>query len=311
MHQRRIRSVATAAAVFVLSVSTLVLVSAESGPSGTSSPADIDNTTFIDANDLLMFVSNTGRFGTDNGGVFGLESGLFYPYTTIADITNGTNAKTVLNAGGLWLGGVDATTGDTVLALAVFSTEYYPGPMDGGSFVTNADTINAYRVYKVYADSAEGNPSTDYNEWPDSLGAPVDGSNRPAFKGEQTLWSVFNDANPATRFQAGNTAPIGVEVHATFWADNETFHDSHSIYAKYKLFNKGSRLLNDFYISVWLDPDLGSATDDKTGCDSLAQMFFCYNGDDNDLVYGAAPPAVGVKIAGRPDRTLSRRHCLV
>jgi len=72
-----------------------------------------------------------------------------------------------------------------------------------------------------------------------------------------------------------------------------------SIYSKYKLINKSSNTYNDFLISLWFDPDLGNAGDDLIGCDTLDNIFFCYNdgGDDN---YGSAPPAFGGKLISGP-----------
>ena len=41
----------------------------------------IDNTAFIDANQILMFVTNHGNFGRDLAGVFGYDYGTWFPYT--------------------------------------------------------------------------------------------------------------------------------------------------------------------------------------------------------------------------------------
>ena len=49
----------------------------------------IDNTTYVDANTILMFVTNHGNFGRDLAGVFGYDAGTFFPYTTVDDIESG------------------------------------------------------------------------------------------------------------------------------------------------------------------------------------------------------------------------------
>lgn len=41
----------------------------------------IDNTTYINANSILMFMTNHGNFGRDLADVFGYDAGTFYPYT--------------------------------------------------------------------------------------------------------------------------------------------------------------------------------------------------------------------------------------
>jgi hypothetical protein len=67
----------------------------------------------------------------------------------------------------------------------------------------------------------------------------------------------------------------------------------------YKLINKSSNTYNDFFISLWFDPDLGNARDDLVGCDTLNDIFFSYNdGPDDD--YGSAPPAFGARLISGP-----------
>ena len=72
-----------------------------------------------------------------------------------------------------------------------------------------------------------------------------------------------------------------------------------SIYSKYKLINKSPNTYNNFFISLWFDPDLGWAGDDLIGCDTLDNIFFCYN-DGADSDYGSAPPAFGGKLISGP-----------
>ena len=49
----------------------------------------------------------------------------------------------------------------------------------------------------------------------------------PYMLGRQMLWSVYNDANPdAHDNDAGETAPLGVEVQQTFWAGDNLGEDT-------------------------------------------------------------------------------------
>ncbi len=73
-----------------------------------------------------------------------------------------------------------------------------------------------------------------------------------------------------------------------------------SVYIKYKLYNKGNNVIKDMYLGYWSDPDLGTAGDDFVGCDTLNNIWFCYNATDNDGRYGPAPPALGFKILYGP-----------
>ncbi|MDH4035602.1 MAG: dockerin type I domain-containing protein, partial [candidate division Zixibacteria bacterium] len=74
-----------------------------------------------------------------------------------------------------------------------------------------------------------------------------------------------------------------------------------TIYTKYKLFNKGGNVIEDAYISLWADPDLGEYTDDLVGCDTMLDLFYCYNSDNHDAGhYEDTPPAVGFRIMSGP-----------
>jgi len=263
----------------------------------------IDNTTYINANDILMFVTNHGNFGQDLGGVFSTYGpygpGTFYPYTSIEDIADGTNDASVLFAAGIWAGGVDAATRDTLVVISEYTGEYVPGPMAGGTYQPDRPE---FKVYKLHSDSLAGNPNDDYIHWPDDQGAPVDDQGEPVLLGEQTLWSIYNDADPSSHYNyAGETAPLGIEIQQTAWAyDSPAGPLASTIFIKYKIFNRGSHNFLDFYLSLWFDPDLGGWTDDLIGCDTVNQTVFCYNGDNDDTDYGATPPAFGCKVMYGP-----------
>ncbi|MCH7691502.1 MAG: hypothetical protein IIA17_10725, partial [candidate division Zixibacteria bacterium] len=72
-----------------------------------------------------------------------------------------------------------------------------------------------------------------------------------------------------------------------------------SVYLKYKLINKSGNNYEGFFISMWFDPDLGNAGDDFVGCDTLNDIFFCYN-DGSDTDYGTRVPAFGGKLIEGP-----------
>lgn len=264
-------------------------------------PSAIDNDSWIDANNILMFVSNYGALAHDFGTVFGRSDGLYFPFTGIADINSGTNDKTVLYQAGLWIGG--KVGGLVRVTVSEFSSEFYPGPMVGGTYIDGTYFDPQYRVYYLYSDSLEGNPGSDYLIWPIDQGAPydIDGVDTvPAMLGDQMLWTVFNDAKADEHeTDAGRTAPMGIEVRQTVWASNDPGEES-VVYVKYLLFNKGSNTITDCHLSFWCDPDLGAAGDDYVGCDSARDIAFCYNSTNLDSRYGDRPPAVGVRLISGP-----------
>ncbi|MEW5922465.1 MAG: right-handed parallel beta-helix repeat-containing protein [Candidatus Zixiibacteriota bacterium] len=262
-------------------------------PDGTRS---IDNTTFIDANSILMFVTNHGNFGRDLSGFFGYDYGTFFPFTDTALISSGAETTSPLYASGLWIGG--KVSGEIRVVVAEYDDEYVPGPMSDG---TSAPDEPAFRVYKLYKDSLEDNPNSDYLSWPEDQGAPVDNEGKPIMFGDQMLWSVYNDADPtAHQNDAGMTGPLGLEVkHTTFAFDRDNDIDN-IIFFRLCIINKGANTIDSCYFSLWADPDVGGAGDDFVGCDSLLSLGYAYNADDYDSQYGDTPPAVGYDFLQGP-----------
>ena len=98
----------------------------------------IDQGRRIDANEINMFVTNSGSFAYDLGAG---DSGLFWP--------KGTD-KSLVFASGLWLGAKVA--GEVRTVVAEYSQEYNPGLLirDGSTFGSPDDYTNPdYIVYKV------------------------------------------------------------------------------------------------------------------------------------------------------------------
>jgi len=271
----------------------------DGGRAANTTSAQVDNNTYIDANRILMFVTNHGNFGRDLSGVFGYDYGTFFPFTRIEPLLEGgfESQWSPLYAAGLWVGGVDATTGDTVLAVSEYSSEYVPGPMANGTFLPD---VPEYRVYKLYRDSMGTNPNQDYLDWPVDQGAPVerDGSGNiildvnglptPKLIGDQMLWSVFNDADPEQhegQTDAGETDPIGIEVKQTIFGFDQRGPLDNMVFFRLRIYNKGDRTLNNCFFSLWADPDVGSAGDDYVGCDTTIDLGFAYNSENSDAQY--------------------------
>ncbi|MFH2034762.1 MAG: T9SS type A sorting domain-containing protein [Candidatus Zixiibacteriota bacterium] len=253
----------------------------------------IDNSTYIDANNILSFVTNTGTIGRDLSGVFGYDAGFFYPFTTVDDIYNGTNDNYCIYSMGLWLGG--KINDEIHVTVCEYSTEFVPGQMEGGTYVPDN---YGFRVYKIDETSGPGDP--DYDNWPITHGAPVDSLGNIMLLGDQTLWAVYNDADPDQHNNgSGETDPMGIEVQQTVWGSDDPGEED-VLYIKYKLYNKGSNYIDSFYISFWVDPDIGGAGDDLVGCDTLNNIFFSYNATNNDQYYGSTPPAVGGYLVSGP-----------
>jgi hypothetical protein len=257
----------------------------------------IDLTSYFDANSLLMFVGNTGSFAYDKTALLGKNDGLYFPRTT---------NKTAVYAAGIWVGA--KVSGETRVTVAEYSNEYVPGPMLNGTFQPDNPVFHVYKIKQ--GDTRLSNP--DYANWPYDQGAPVvknhlgndsigaDGYRIPLCWGKQALWSVFNDARSAEHSNhAGSTPPLGVEVQLYAYGSDLSCELGQTVFLRYTLINKGANSLESTYVGLWGDPDLGSAYDDLTGCDSTLSLAYCYNAGP-DPIYGAAPPTVGFGLLQGP-----------
>ena len=271
----------------VLSITVTATAYTPRGPvyeSPLPTPFIFDNDTRVDVNLIDMFVTNHGSFAWD---IATYEPGLTYP--------RGTDMQSVY-ASGIWIGAmVDSQIHVTV---AEFSTEYSPGNMINESFNPNYLDPH-YRVYKIDQTSGPGDP--DWDEWPVMEGAPVNEYGIPLLIGDQTLWCVYNDADPARHTNsAGNCPPLGLEIQLTVFAYDRTGALGETVFMKFLIINKGNNYLNDAYIALWSDPDIGGHSDDFVGCDTTLWVGYCYNSNNNDPVYGSTPPCVGYDMLQGP-----------
>ncbi len=144
-------------------------------------------------------------------------------------------------------------------------------------------------------------PYEDVNE--DGFYNPEDGD-YPIIRGDECLFFIFNDkANIHT--ETGG-ASIGIEVHGMAYGFNcessQAFNNT--IFFNYKIINRSTFTLYNFYTGVYTDFDIGNASDDYIGCDVLRGLYYGYNGDEIDesidgtLGYESNLPAQATMLLG-------------
>ncbi|MBT8386526.1 MAG: hypothetical protein KJO12_03875, partial [Ignavibacteria bacterium] len=216
----------------------------------------------------------------------------------------------------------------------------YRSGLQGGKILSSGfaedSSLPHVRIYRVRADVYPGGPPVDLSweafdegktqvevraqyeldwvEWRAIDGAPYDDVDAngsydpnidiPGFPGaNQTVWFVANDMDPArTNFLYG-AQPMGIEVQATFWAYQQIGASGNTYFRKYKLMNKGfqQNTIENMYISMWSDPDIGDSGDDYVGCDTTLNLGYAYNAHDYDAEYDPyPPPAVGFDFLQGP-----------
>ena len=212
--------------------------------------------------------------------------------------------------------------------------EYWPGPLDDTG-EASADLCDAFdRVWVVTtADLAayhkSGVAAADLAAWPVGAGAPffvdADGDGRqsgaeptvalrpgeagydparaidlaagerPVVYGAQTAWWVMNDRGG--EHQWSEAPPLGVEVRATAWtlADADRPSLYHSTFYRYEVLNRSEHAVDETFVGLHIEGDLGDFNDDYVHSDSTRSMLVFYNGDEYDSGYGV-PPAVGIDL---------------
>jgi hypothetical protein len=269
----------------------------------------------LNVNNVSTWVYNDGRMDYNS---YSATAGLFYP--------RGKATSAVFQSGLVW-GAVVAGDDQPRVGGSTYSTGFQPGKIlaDG----TADNPLNSYnKVYRVRSDYATADLNEefsdewrtktdilsdytdDWSNWPASDGAPYQSltpgtykpeSDVPGFPGaSQTTWYVANDLDATKTSNLYGAQPLGIEMQATFWNYKKSGALGNTIFKKYLLINKGKNQINNMFISMWTDPDLGYASDDYVGTDTTRNMVYCYNGNYVDAQYGNQPPAVGVVFLQTP-----------
>ena len=122
--------------------------------------------------------------------------------------------------------------------------------------------------------------------------------------GDRNFYWIFNDKGNVHSESQGE--PIGMEIRAQAFAFSTNDEVNNMTFYNYVLINQGTQTLTETYFGVWVDADVGTATDDYVGCDVQRGLGYAYNGDADDesssssTGYGQNPPAVGVDFFEGP-----------
>jgi hypothetical protein len=288
--------------ILLIVVLSLVIFLGVKDNSMLNKPLTNDDYNYIAINEILMWISNNGDGSHDpntNG------SGFYWPGGKISE-------KTAIFEDGLIWGCMVGRE------IRVNGNTHRQG-LQAGKILPDGTADNPddprYRVYKIRKGWEELQPGPerdnyerDYNEWPVADGAPwVDvnsddiftrGVDQPEFVGDEVLWYVANDMDTSRSVFTYGSDPIGLEFQTTVFGFNRLNFLKDVVFKKYLIINKSTTQLDNMYFGYWTDDDLGDAGDDYVGCDTLLNLGYTYNGDNNDgggtgATYGTPPPAVG------------------
>ena len=263
---------------------------------------NVGSTAYIDVNEIFLpfnnrgviadvDVSPNGSYGQFADGIFLFSSGFWLSgYSNDSLWANGVASANLVED--YQAGNVGMDPNDPKASIYKLSDNDIPF---GQSWQDWIDAVD------LGADFYDGNGDGVYN--------PVDlnGNNqwdpdedKPDVILDETYWCVFNDGLPANlrRWQA---EPQGIEIRQTIFAEASTSETGNVVFVRYRIKNTGliADTLKDVYFSMWADADVGDATDDVSGCDTLRQGAFFYN-DSTDLAYGDSVPSFMMDLLTGP-----------
>ena len=253
-------------------------------------PTILRHSQMIDANQIAMYIMNNGTVARhpESG-----SAGCYYP--------NGSD-KTIAYTIGLFI--VGKVNEEIRTACSNYNVEYQPGVILSGG-APDDPAFEKYRVYKIKpgdsADPGSANYNKDYAEWPIENGAPVEKDGSPMLIGDQTLWCVMNDGDIILHNGFYYTEPLNLEVQLLVWAfDDDTTPLGKTVFLHYTLINKNPETIENAYIGIFADMDIGDIQDDEAACDTTLNLSYGYNGKNIDEIYGASVPACGICLLQGP-----------
>ncbi len=231
------------------------------------------------------------------------------------------SGKHSMFTGAIWMAGVDAG-GNLLSAGQTYrqrGLDFWPGVLDNSGQV-DSSTCKAWdRMFSVKGSdiisAKNGNtPNASILDWPGSHAPYFDANGNNIYEpnagdypvydpnvlsnipGEMVWWVINDVGGTHTAYPGG--LPIGVEIQTTAFAypSNSSEIVNNTTMYRFKITNKSTSPVYDFYFGFFADPDLGGANDDYIGCNvaSMNPLFYCYNSSATDGDYGNKPPAVGL-----------------
>ncbi len=279
-----------------------------------------DSSAYLDINQIKANIFT--------GGLNFFDTSSFQNYIYPADSQSGT-----IMSSALWIGG--KKQGAIFLAAERYHSngrDYYPGPvMDSASF--QAEAANWNKVWKINKSAIDyhiahwsdtgyvmpnsiahwpvyANPSLNINHdlapYVDTDGNghydPLNGD-YPKIRGDQAIYFIYNDS--VFKHAESGGKRIGVEVHAMAYAYNSNPLLNKTIFINYLIYNKSPKIYDSIYIGLFTDIDIGDATDDYIGCDTVLNTYFGYNADScdgsigNPHTYANNPPVQAISFCNQ------------
>lgn len=149
---------------------------------------------------------------------------------------------------------------------------YYNPDPDGNLETNDADTVYSW------AEAGEGY--------------------KPVAVSVQDSYAWFSDADQTYKFDASADI-LGVHIIQTGYAWNYFFNQDFA-FLSYDIINASSDVLQDIYLAVTCDPDIGDAADDMVGFDESRNLAFVYDNDGKESGWSSPAGYVGYVFLESP-----------
>lgn len=263
-----------------------------------------DATEYFDGNAYNVLLNSKGNHFWDYS-----DKQMFVPSAPGANAGPGTIFTSTI-----WIGGVEGT-GSVHLAAERYGQsgrDFEPGPVadtyDSSSVAlyNNLWKVNRAEIVAWLSNPSAQNPPQSVLDWPatgrnyapynedvylapfvdvngDGQYNPQEDHDYPDFKGDQAVYFMFNDDQYPNLESGGQS--FGAEIRGLAYGYNcpEDTALNQTLFIHYEITNRSGNDYDDVYIGLWNDFDIGCGQDDYVGSDPLRNLFFAYNGDDNDL----------------------------
>jgi len=235
-------------------------------------------------------VPGNGSTGIYEEGTFLFSSGFFLSGYSNGEMWSNAVASSSLVEDYL-AGKVGSDPRDPVNGIYVVNRE---SPVFGYSWQTWKDAVS------LGAEFYDGDGDGFYNPVDKNWNGTWDeNEDMPPLVGDEIAWCVYNDALPGG-YRRWQSEPQGIEVRQTIFSSNEPELEN-VIFIRYSIVNTGTvvNLMDSVYFGIYEDADVGDASDDVAGCDTLLNSGFYY-GNQPDDNYGINPPAFFSSILQGP-----------
>ncbi|UCE06650.1 MAG: hypothetical protein JSW07_01005 [bacterium] len=151
--------------------------------------------------------------------------------------------------------------------------------------------------FGYYHPDPDGDPETDDADTVDTWAEAGEGY-KPVTVSVQDSYAWFSDVDQTYKFDTSADI-LGIRVIQQGYAWNYFFNQNF-VFLTYDIINISNEPLNDTYLGVVVDPDVGDAQDDMVGFDETRNLAYAYDDDGRESGWSTNPGHVGYVFLESP-----------